>query len=738
MSRAAEQSKTPRNAAGGAKRAAAARVAPVDALGPSLQATRRAGEGAVRGAPCGAGAGGGAQDAGAPRAAAAVARGGAPLPAALRAYFEPRFGVGLSGVRVHAGAAAGAAARAVGAQAFAFGRNLAFAPGRYAPETPSGLRLIAHELAHVAQTGGAAPPAGQATLGAPRDPAEREAERMAAAAAAGRALRPRARSAPAVLRRFTAPIPVPERTYVAGQDPEGDGFLRNALIFHRQWGLNPISIDSLEDVVDDLKGGAGLIGRIRIVTHASQSQLFTALFEGGAPGVNESELRGFAAGREAGVRAEIYGGQGGNLAAEATYLNMLGIVRQDAPAALRPFGLDQGAPALPGAVGVFFRRAVDLLFYRTAAMSVSERQVMAGIQRELAARRPAVAAMTLPGGGHPTDAQIDALRDAVLAINAQNVQLNPRLSRNVGAAETAIAGGFYADLRAVRARFDGSSWIDVRGCRIGGDRGYMEALAMFFGRAGALPHISAPQLFQMYPSLGDWLISERSISATVRDPAVRAALDHWFDAAGLLERARWAYSAWLNILVESIAAEVSRLRLSLGAPPGLRGGLRAPADPDSILPPLQIGSGLEPLRFRDLQMSLTGPPRPVASPIRSMAEAEAERLRREIETIPRMRPAQKLRYYLEHDLLLPVVAPGGDRSQIRLLALRGHQGAALSNWLQSIWASATPGLAQMRRMSFSDIDARRVEAMTEARRVYRPGRTFVAPDPDYRSRITET
>lgn len=87
---------------------------------------------------------------------------GRPLPAPTRAHFERRLGADLSAVRLHTDANAGRAARAEGAAAFAFGSDVVFAPGRYAPETAAGKRLLAHELAHVVQQAGGAPALGLA------------------------------------------------------------------------------------------------------------------------------------------------------------------------------------------------------------------------------------------------------------------------------------------------------------------------------------------------------------------------------------------------------------------------------------------------------------------------------------------------------------------------------------------------------------------------------------------------
>ncbi|HET7065502.1 MAG TPA: DUF4157 domain-containing protein [Rudaea sp.] len=84
----------------------------------------------------------------------AVAHGGAPLPSAARTFFEPRFGHDFSQVRVHTDATAANAARALDAQAYTLGHNIAFAPGAYAPHTGAGRSLLAHELAHVVQQQG--------------------------------------------------------------------------------------------------------------------------------------------------------------------------------------------------------------------------------------------------------------------------------------------------------------------------------------------------------------------------------------------------------------------------------------------------------------------------------------------------------------------------------------------------------------------------------------------------------
>ena len=79
--------------------------------------------------------------------------GGVPLGEGERAFFEPRFGADFSRVRVHTEAVAEESAGALNARAFTLGHDIAFGAGRYSPGTDEGMRLLAHELAHVVQQG---------------------------------------------------------------------------------------------------------------------------------------------------------------------------------------------------------------------------------------------------------------------------------------------------------------------------------------------------------------------------------------------------------------------------------------------------------------------------------------------------------------------------------------------------------------------------------------------------------
>ena len=124
------------------------------------------------------------QHGGAAQAAEALRGPGQPLDVRARVDVEHQFGYDFSSVRVHTDETAARASRGIGAVAYTAGTDIAFDTGRYAPHSPAGRALLAHELAHVAQQSLAShesepeiAPAGGAT--------EHEADRVAAVVASG-------------------------------------------------------------------------------------------------------------------------------------------------------------------------------------------------------------------------------------------------------------------------------------------------------------------------------------------------------------------------------------------------------------------------------------------------------------------------------------------------------------------------------------------------------------------------
>ena len=80
---------------------------------------------------------------------------GQPLAPAVRADMEARLGYDFQNVRVHTDPDASRSAQEIHALAYASGTSIAFDAGQYRPDATEGRKLLAHELTHVVQQGGA-------------------------------------------------------------------------------------------------------------------------------------------------------------------------------------------------------------------------------------------------------------------------------------------------------------------------------------------------------------------------------------------------------------------------------------------------------------------------------------------------------------------------------------------------------------------------------------------------------
>ncbi|MGW5365152.1 eCIS core domain-containing protein [Actinopolymorpha pittospori] len=108
--------------------------------------------------------------------------GGDRLDARLRAAFERAYGTDLSAIRIHTDDRANDLCRTFAAEAFTVGSDIFFAAGAYAPHAPAGLELLAHEIAHAVDQGGARlPAAAGAIVSEPGDACEGDARGRAAA-----------------------------------------------------------------------------------------------------------------------------------------------------------------------------------------------------------------------------------------------------------------------------------------------------------------------------------------------------------------------------------------------------------------------------------------------------------------------------------------------------------------------------------------------------------------------------
>jgi len=116
---------------------------------------------------------------------------GSAMDAGVRNGMEHFLGEDLSGVSIHTDRNAQTLASTLGAQAFTVGPKVAFAAGRYQPQTTEGRKLLAHELTHVVQQRrGLSDDLLQAGIGRAGDKYEVEADQVADRIAHFWAMRP--------------------------------------------------------------------------------------------------------------------------------------------------------------------------------------------------------------------------------------------------------------------------------------------------------------------------------------------------------------------------------------------------------------------------------------------------------------------------------------------------------------------------------------------------------------------
>ena len=158
--------------------------------------------------------------------------GGSPLDRDTRSFMESRLGADFSDVRVHNDSKATESARSVQAHAYTVGNDVVFQSDKYAPESDSGKRMLAHELTHVVQQRSGpvdgTPAAGGIQVSHPSDRFEQAAESSAdrAMSAATPSSESHAAAAPAV-QRADAGAPEEEmeetaQTYAIQREAEGD------------------------------------------------------------------------------------------------------------------------------------------------------------------------------------------------------------------------------------------------------------------------------------------------------------------------------------------------------------------------------------------------------------------------------------------------------------------------------------------------------------------------------------
>jgi len=177
------------------------------------------------------------------RAALARTSGGSPIPAAAHSALTRSFGRSFGDVRLHRGDDADALTAAIGARAFTWGSDVYLGRAAARLDGSAGLRLLAHELAHVVQ--GSSTPAS---------------DRI-------------------------------HRTRLYFSTMGRQGYFRYAERFHRDHGFPaPLQVSSVEELLENLVTLSRPIESIRLVTHAVPAGIFLPLLRGGSTSLFEQDL----------------------------------------------------------------------------------------------------------------------------------------------------------------------------------------------------------------------------------------------------------------------------------------------------------------------------------------------------------------------------------------------------------------------------------------------------------------
>jgi hypothetical protein len=652
---------------------------------------------------------------------------GQPLDRKLRAYFEPRFGADLSRVRTHTDVDAAESAKRLRARAYTVGSDVVFGRNQYDPETERGRWLVAHELAHVAQAGRPAGVTGTKDV-------ERDASAAATAALTGRPVRIGARRSGVELHKFGEPDNTPDLTFVSTSGTPG--FLKEATQYHETWGLSPKRFDSMQGLLATLAADTGTIGRLRIVSHANFDNIFTPLLDGGSPGITVEDLNAWGESDPAGLRRAL----DGPLVKRTHPLwnDTITSAQGANPAIFQTFGIDPANPPTTGPVAMLLDAAIDLATIRGAQgqMPQSQKTIFdTALTQELDGLRAQIV-QQLPTGSTTTAADVQTLQSSItsLIVVATLPKQNDKFVSGIAQASSAVSSGFRANLNKVRARITGSTWIDIRGCRVGQKPEYLKAVATFFGTAQTKPNVSGPEWWQSFPLLGWHSVKDAQMTRRAADPNIATALQHWADVTGIRDRLHWWRMFLMRLLIEEEERKLEDLKADV-RPPSLLGGLKLKVDPLLIdfttdLPPLpklqqpDTGAGIG---FQPRGPKFSRIPR-LQNPLVPVAQRD----------LKKYGGADALfRYYMDAGLPLPV-QEGANVELMSLWFKDGLEKQAIDAWTASEWGPGAPGLTDVQSGKWTRDAIRQVEAVVNLDAKRRALAMYISPDPRYAERIKKT
>ncbi len=541
-----------------------------------------------------------------------LASAGSPLDGDVRSFMEGRFSHRFDEVRVHTDSRAAESAASVRAHAYTVGHDIVFGRGEYAPGTPAGRELIAHELVHTVQQRGLPRPGASLAVAEGGSPAEHEADVAARQALRGGAPRIGVSPDGSLVQRLQ------RKEYGTYVSTQGDAkYVDAGFAFYRDWGHpNVIRATTMNDVLTDLNKSTSPIDTFRIVSHGNDYGMMFGLMPEILPEGFGAEATEFTTESRfikhfksitlvsASFFNRIYGalykhpkslamltklGGGATAPAEDTHLGILlrALVDQyylanvKLPADPAEPDKDPGAPKIPNRAPLEQFNTLRITTYKKAIIDAAAPTDKADVTKAIEGLPAEIGPAMAAGGGltfgalSQTDA--DTLGDSIVEDVGGTKQLKKDISKSV---KEGVGGPFLTLLRSVRKKITARTHVEIRGCNIGKDPSLLDKLRGFFGDGTEIPSISAPDLFQYYFALS-FVAYGGAASETAQMAADHA--DSTKEVASSFEDQKRIRSGELTVVVNE--KKLSDLATKYGwSEPELRRLNPELADPNALTP----------------------------------------------------------------------------------------------------------------------------------------------------------
>jgi hypothetical protein len=323
---------------------------------------------------------------------------------------------------------------------------------------------------------------------------------------------------------FGQPDYAPQITFIAQASPTDNGFIALANEFHQNSGLAPKTVSSIEEIIDILNNpslsGSGVINRMRIVSHVffddqnlvSPTNMMIRFLSGGTRLALKRHFNGFAGTNAEALRSMMTFEVPGSPITTTLYIHHSAVapILSALPSSLASI-ISQIPTDLAGEPMGDFLDFIKLAASKWALQQGAINNVDAATAAQNGYDFLLADVIGRLRNNPLTEAQLNTLKNAIINLGSGVIAStatpnNPQnYAMNVNAALAAVQGNaFRTKLNQARQRFNRNSKIDIRGCQVGRDQEFLQAIQRFFGtNATVRPAVSGPRWFQYFNAISN-------------------------------------------------------------------------------------------------------------------------------------------------------------------------------------------------------------------------------------------